>query len=177
MTGPDSELSRLIRLDAIGVEHAEHPICATADECAALAVRFSLEAVESLGADVKLSRTHRGYCARGTLHAQVTQTCVATGESLPATIRTPLDILFVAVDAPTNDAEIILSTDDSDIMEHDGQQIDLGEAVAQTLLLALEPFPRRPDAGARLKAAGVVSDVDIRPFSALQTLKERLAKP
>jgi hypothetical protein len=40
-------------------------------------------------------------------------------------------------------------------MFYDGAMIDVGEAVAQTLALNLDPYPRAPDAGDALREAGV----------------------
>jgi hypothetical protein len=48
--------------------------------------------------------------------------------------------------------------------------------VAQSLGLALDPYPRSPDAGEILKAAGVKSEEDIVPVGALSSLKDLLAK-
>jgi len=61
-------------------------------------------------------------------------------------------------------------------MFHDGQLIDLGEAVAQSLGLALDPYPRSPNADALLKAAGVKREDEAGPFGVLASLKEKLEK-
>jgi hypothetical protein len=60
-----------------------------------------------------------------------------------------------------------------DIVFHDGAAIDIGEAIAQTLALALDPYPRAPDAEAALKEAGVKSEAEAGPFAALAALKAR----
>ncbi len=54
--------------------------------------------------------------------------------------------------------------------EHDGQAVDLGEAIAQTLGLAINPFPRAPNADEVLKAAGVMQAEDASPFARLKGL-------
>lgn len=59
-------------------------------------------------------------------------------------------------------------------MFHDGAFVDVGEAVAQTLALALDPYPRAPDADARLAAAGVTVAVEAGPFGALAGLPAKL---
>ena len=51
--------------------------------------------------------------------------------------------------------EIELSEDDCDTVFYTGGAIDLGEAAAETLALALDPFPRSPGAAAALREAGV----------------------
>ena len=47
---------------------------------------------------------------------------------------------------------------------------------AERKALALEPFPRSPNADAALKAAGVKAEGEVGPFSALAALKEKLEK-
>jgi hypothetical protein len=54
----------------------------------------------------------------------------------------------------------------------EGEKIDIGEAVAQSLSLALDPYPRVADADARLKALGVMSEEDAGPFAALAALRK-----
>ena len=43
--------------------------------------------------------------------------------------------------------------------------IDVGEAVAETLSLSLDPYPRAPGAEEALKAAGVKSEEEAGPFA------------
>jgi len=169
------EFSRPYRLDTLG--HIKPlNISATSDECAALAKRFDLQSLSALEADATLTPDAKGIEAKGRLRADVVQSCVVTGEPVPARFDLPFAIRFVsATDAPEAD-EIELSAEDCDVMEHDGQVIDLGEAVAQTLLLALEPYPRSANAEARLKEAGVLSEGEAGPFGALAALKDKLTK-
>ena len=58
-----------------------------------------------------------------------------------------------------------------DVVFHDGAAIELGAAVADTLSLALDPYPRGPNADTALKAAGVLSEERAGPFAALAALK------
>jgi uncharacterized metal-binding protein YceD (DUF177 family) len=101
------------------------------------------------------------------------QACVVTGDPVPARIDQEFTVRFVPETTPDAD-EIELSAEDCDIMEHDGQQIDLGEAVAQSLGLALDPYPRSANAEARLREAGVKSEEEAGPFGALAALKDKL---
>ena len=61
------------------------------------------------------------------------------------------------------------------MVPYDGGAIDLGETAAETMALALDPFPRGPGAEAALKAAGVISEEEAGPFGALAGLKDKLA--
>ena len=59
-----------------------------------------------------------------------------------------------------------------------GAALGLGAAIfiAQSLGLALSPYPRSPEAEKMLKAAGVKSEEDVVPTGALAGLKDLLAK-
>ena len=73
------------------------------------------------------------------------------------------------------DEEIELGAHELDTLFHDGQAIDLGEAIADSLALGLDPYPRSPDAESALKEAGVISEEEAGPFAALAALKSKLS--
>ena len=52
-----------------------------------------------------------------------------------------------------------------------GAMIDLGEALADTLALSLDPYPRSAGADAALKEAGVMSEEEASPFAILAKLR------
>jgi hypothetical protein len=49
--------------------------------------------------------------------------------------------------------------------------IDLGTAIADTLALSLDPYPRSAGAETALKAAGVMTEEEASPFAVLAQLK------
>jgi hypothetical protein len=63
-----------------------------------------------------------------------------------------------------------------DVVFYDQAAIDVGEAVAETLALSLDPWPRSPDAEAILREAGVKREGEEEkgPFAALASLKDKL---
>ena len=67
-----------------------------------------------------------------------------------------------------------LSADALDTLPIENGAIDLGEAAAETLALALDPFPRSPGADAALAEAGVLGESEAGPFAALADLKRKL---
>jgi uncharacterized metal-binding protein YceD (DUF177 family) len=69
------------------------------------------------------------------------------------------------------DEEIELGAQDCDVVFYDGSAIDLGGAVADTLALSLDPYPRSASADAALKEAGVMTEEQASPFAALAQLK------
>ena len=170
-----TEFSRIERLDTIGADAREVRIVADAAERAALARRFDLLSVERLEAVITIRREAAGIAARGTVSAAVVQPCSVTGDPVPSAIEEPVALLFVDAGHGVEE-EVELDADALDTIEIEGGGIDLGEAAAETMALALDPFPRSPAAAAALKDAGVVSEEEAGPFGALAGLKDKLAK-
>lgn len=133
---------------------------ASPEERAALAARFGLGAVESLRAEVALEPKPRAIRATGRLHAAILQPCAISGEDFPVTIDEPVELRFVEENQrpATPDEEIELEADDCDEIEFSGDMFDLGEAVAQTLGLAIDPYAEGPNADAARAAAGIVQE-------------------
>ncbi|MBO9576921.1 MAG: DUF177 domain-containing protein [Sphingobium sp.] len=168
---PAPEFSRSVRLNEVGDGTRERTIEATADERKALARRFGLAALDRLEARLHVIPEDKSWLVTGTLTADLAQPCVATGEPVPAHLESPFSVRFVAsLDTPEAE-ELELSDEDCDVMELDGERIDLGETVAQSLALNLDPYPRAPDADTRLRELGVMSEEDAGPFAALKGLK------
>jgi uncharacterized metal-binding protein YceD (DUF177 family) len=174
---PQPEFSRPVRVDTIGTERRAMRIEAGAEEKEALARRFGLVAIHSLSAEASLTRNGESVIAEGRLRASVTQSCVATAVPLEAEVDEPFRIEFrPEPTAGTTDEEVELSESEMDVTFYDGGSIDLGEAVAETLSLSLDPWPRAPGAEEILKAAGVKGEEEAGPFAALAALKDKLSK-
>lgn len=171
------EFSRTFRRDEIGERPRAVRIEADDGERAALARRFGLQALDSLAGSATIQRTAAGIRADGRITATAVQGCVATGEPVPETIDEPFELLFVEERLLASDAEEVeLSAADCDVIGYDGQAIDLGEALAQTLALALDPFPRAPGADVALREAGVLKEEEAGAFGALAGLRKALEK-
>jgi uncharacterized metal-binding protein YceD (DUF177 family) len=160
-----AELFRPVRLDAIGVAGETVVIAAEPAERAFLAERFGLVALDRFEADVRLERDGETIMARGRLVADVVQACIASDEPVASTIDEKFTLRFVPEDALAQAEEIELSETDCDTLPHDGRAIELGEAVAETLALAIDPFPRSAAAEAALREAGVLPEEEARAAS------------
>ncbi len=167
------EFSRVERADTIGEGERTVRIAADAAERAALATRFDLKDVESLEAEFRLRRDAQGVIAHGHVRGRVVQACVITDDPVPGVIDEPVALRFV-VDDVTVEGEIELDEDALDTMLYDGAAIDLGEAAAETMALALDPYPRGPGAAAALRAAGVISEEEAGPLKAFAGLKAKM---
>ena len=134
-------------------------VTANAAERAALAERFDIRAIESLSADIAFDTDGDDIHATGRLTADMIQTCAVSGDDFPTRIDEPLDLRFVpAGSIETSDEEIELALGDADEIEFDGDSFDLGEALAQSLGLAIDPYAEGPNADAARKEAGIIDD-------------------
>ncbi len=115
--------------------------------------------------------------AKGRVRATLAQPCVATGMAVPETIDSEMLLRFVEEGADVVPGEELeLDAEDYDTIGFDGQVIDMGEAVAETMALAMTPYPRSPQADQVLKEAGVLSEEQASPFAALLSLKDKSGK-
>lgn len=176
------EFSRCVKIDTIGNGETVQTISATPEERAALAKRFDLLSLDSLEADIGLRKEADGIIAAGILRVTCEQACIASGDPVPATFEERMDVKFVLeIGAPSaSDKEVELAPEDCDIMIYDGRVVDIGEAVAQSLGLSLNPYPRSNDAEAKLRALGVKSEDEAAaqsgPFAGLSAMKDQLRR-
>ncbi len=156
------ELSRPVRLRQIDARPVQ--IEANEAERAALADRFALPAVNTLTAEIALERDGEKVRAHGTMAAQIHQTCAVSGEEFPVSLTEDIGLVFLplsdfalpaAMPADDEPIEIELERDELDEIEYEGDTIDLGEAVAQTLGLAIDPYAEGSGADAARTEAGL----------------------
>lgn len=153
---------------------AEQVLIASAEECAALARRFDLVRIDRLEARIMLDQDGAAVTAKGQLLAEIVQSCAISGEDLPVSIAEAVSLRFVPEGAPTApDEEIELEAEDLDEVAYSGGQFDLGEALAQTLALAIDPYAEGPNAEAARQAAGLNEPDASGPFAALAALKKQ----
>jgi uncharacterized metal-binding protein YceD (DUF177 family) len=159
-----------LRLDRI---HAGDRIDLIADEGErqAIAGRFGLQSLERLEAHATLDRTGDCIRAEGRIVAALEQSCVITGDAVPAHVDEAFEIAFLPEpQVARSEEEIELAPADCDVVFHDGRTIDLGSAIADTLALGLPAYPRSPGAQAALKEAGILTEAEASPFAALAEL-------
>lgn len=138
------EFSRRVELARVGTLEARYPIAADAGEREALAHRFDLLSLGRLEAEIRLQRLAGGMIRlSGRLLADVVQACVVSLEPVASAIEQDFTVLY-GTSEPGNAVMVDLETDEAE--PFDGEAIDIGEAVAQQLALALDPYPRAPGA-------------------------------
>jgi uncharacterized metal-binding protein YceD (DUF177 family) len=163
------EFSRLVDRRQLTAQ----PVTVVADETerAALTRRFGLVAIGRLEATVTLETDADAVLAEGTLTADIVQSCAVTGDALPVAISEPLALRFVPEIAPEGE-EVELTGEELDEIPYAGTSFDLGEAVAQSLALAIDPYATGPDADAVRMEEGLADESSNGPFAALSALKK-----
>jgi uncharacterized metal-binding protein YceD (DUF177 family) len=139
---------------------------------AALAAVANVRGLPSLTATFDVVRQGGGLKVTGEVVATVEQTCVVTLEPMTSELREPIDLAFVPprADERTDEAEEELDPGEEDEPEPlvDGVA-DLAAAATEFLLLAIDPYPRKPGA---VFEPPKVEDAGAHPFAALAALKK-----
>jgi uncharacterized metal-binding protein YceD (DUF177 family) len=169
---PPPEFSRLV--DIRQSDGATLRLEPNANERAALARRFEIVRIDTLVAEMELTREGVTVRAEGRLTAAIVQSCAVSGDDLAVAIDEPLQFRFVPARTDHRpEEEIELEAEDCDEIEFSGTAFDLGEAVAQSLGLAIDPFAVGPGAEEARRAAGIVGEGATGPFAALGALKKQ----
>jgi len=165
-----SEFSRVVDIRQINDE----PVLLEPDEAERrrLAARFDLTAIAAMRAEVALAVEGTEVTATGRLTADIVQMCAISGEDFPVRIDEPLSFRFVhPAAAHRPDEEVEIGADDCDEIEYEGSAFDLGEAIAQSLALAIDPFAEGPNADAARREHGLAGEAGSGAFAALAALK------
>lgn len=143
MTDHPLEFSRTLPWVAVGPEGRRQSLRATEAECAALARRFGIPAVTAFGAELELRVEGGGAIrARGRLQASVVQSCVVTLEPVAQKVEDAVDLRFLPSGREPSDED----PNGPDEIPTERGVMELGEALAEQLSLALDPYPRAPGA-------------------------------
>jgi hypothetical protein len=159
---PDTGLHRDIEADA-----------ATRDAMAEVAgLREILSASASL--DVTPKSGGRFHVA-GHVRARIGQTCVVTLDPIENDIDEPIDLIFAPPDQIPQLADLVDEAGESDTEIPDPPEpiengfIDLGRLATDALFLAIDPYPRKPDAV--FEPLVEAPDPEDHPFAALKALQ------
>ena len=117
----------------------------------------------------------------GRLTASVTQECVVTLAPVGQKIDESVHRHYVPGDDQPEIMNIDLDLDSDDESDTYKDVIDPGQLALEALALALDPYPRAPDAEldqSRFAAPGVtpLTDNDLKPFAGLAALKDKMEK-
>ena len=159
------ELHRPLPIERIGAEGHAVTVTATKAECATLALRMGLPAIRSVVCEFRLRReADAAISAQGRLRARLTQTCIVSLDDFAVTVAEDFRVRFVPAGEEVDDGD----PESADELGYEGVTIDLGEATAEQLGLALDPYPRKPDAA----LPEAEPETKPHPFAALAALRK-----
>jgi hypothetical protein len=133
---------------------------------------------EILSASASLDVTPKSagrFHVAGHVRARIGQTCVVTLDPIENDIDEPIDLIFAPPEQIPQLADLVDEAAESDVEIPDPPEpivngvIDLGRLATDALFLAIDPYPRRPDAV--FEPPVVAADPEDHPFAALKALQ------
>lgn len=151
------EFRRLVAAHEVSPKGTSIPFEADKAECAALARRFGIPGISRLSGVARLRPWRKtGLTLDCAYEAELARECVVTLEPITEEISEEFTQHYLPDEQIERDArfsgadekEILI---DPEVVEPpepflDGDRVDYGEAVAEQLSLAMEPYPRKPGA-------------------------------
>ena len=117
----------------------------------------------------------------GQVRARIGQTCVVTLDPMESDIDEAIDLIFAPPEQVPQLAALVDEAEHSDGETPDPPEpiengiIDLGRLATDALYLAIDPYPRKPDAVFEPLVEAV--DPEDHPFAALKALKAKPKNP
>lgn len=149
---------------------------ASAVEREAMAKDAGLREIVSAHASLDVTPMGGGrFHVAGRVRARVGQTCVVTLDPIENDIDEEIDLIFAPSEQIPDLADLVDEAAESDVEIPDPPEpivngiIDLGRLATDALFLAVDPYPRRPDA--IFKPPVEAADPEAHPFAALKALK------
>jgi hypothetical protein len=164
---PDTGLHRDIEADAA----TRHAMAEVGGLREILSAHASLDVTPKGGGRVHVA---------GHVRARIGQTCVVSLDPIENDIDEAIDLIFAPPEQIPELADLVDEAAESDTEIPDPPEpivngvIDLGRLATDALFLAIDPYPRRPDAV--FEPPVVTNDPEDHPFAALKALQLK-AKP
>jgi uncharacterized metal-binding protein YceD (DUF177 family) len=152
------EFSRPLELARVPAKGCHEHIAANTKECTALAKRMDVPAIHTCAAKLHVTPWRGGGLkVTGQLTADLDQTSVISLEAFRSSVTFDVERYFLSGK--------VAEDDDADPIE--GGAIDLGEIVAETMGLELDPYPRRADEAFTGFETDTALEEKVSPFAAL----------
>jgi uncharacterized metal-binding protein YceD (DUF177 family) len=166
MTNTIFPITHLVSVSNLRPDGLSVSITTTPEQRAQIAELLELPSVEALSGEFTLTPAKKGMViVKGTVTANVHQTCVVTLDAFETAIKEQVDLEFIPTDDKIPNAKSSTQKPDSKqkekiakpIPEQDMEDIDppdliidghidLGAVTVEFLALGLDPFPRKPNA-------------------------------
>jgi uncharacterized metal-binding protein YceD (DUF177 family) len=163
----------IVSLPQGGVRHRLKP---TEAERAAIARRLELQALPRFQIEIEVTPSRgNGALLTAAFEAEVVQTCVVSLEAVPDKVSDRFEVRFLPPEliediAPGDELEMSAEEDAPEPLGGpNGTTFDAGEVAVQYLSLALNPYPRLPEAVIPKEAT---LEEEPSPFAVLASLKK-----
>lgn len=178
MTAETSPIACPINVTTLPDKGRVETLAPDAEQRAALADAYDLQAIERFSAELTIRRWQRdGVRVSGQIVADVVQTCVASLEPVAARVEAPVEALFVPEQsrlarrmAEGEAHDIAIDPEGPDAPEtFSPPDLDVGAVVEEFFALAIDPYPRAAEAQSPELAATEDEDEEREsPFAALR---------
>jgi hypothetical protein len=142
----------------------------------AMAEAAGVREILSAGASIDVTPDSGGrFHVVGRVRARIGQTCVVTLDPIENDIDEPIDLIMAPPEQIPALADLVDDADESEAEIPDPPEpiengmIDLGRLATDALFLAIDPYPRKPDAVFEPLVAA--ADPEDHPFAALKALQ------
>lgn len=177
MVTPATEFSLRVTVRPWPESGIEVALEASAEEREALRARADIVDLTSLKASAAIEKRALELVLAGRIEAVVVQTCVVTLQPITASMDVPFARHLRRPEAQekmiASGAASAIDEDEADIDILEGDEIDIGEVIAEEFCLALDPYPRMADADRALEElrAKTGTAPDDRPSSPFEKLR------
>ena len=167
-----NELPLLVSLGLAAAEPVQIRHEASGQELSEIKTRLGISKILSLALDAQLQRTIIGdiYQVSGNIKLIAERSCIVTLENFIETTEGVFDEYFTTSPEQATDQseQLLIDPDEDEVTLLEQDSIDIGELALQHLVLALNPYPRAPDAP--LAAGDETAAKTQRPFAGLDAL-------
>ena len=167
-----NELPLLVSLGLAAAEPVQIRHEASGQELSEIKTRLGVRKIVSLALSAQLQRTVTGdiYQVSGNIKLIAERSCIVTLENFIETTEGVFDEYFTtSPEQATDQSEhLLIDPDEYEVTLLEQDSIDIGELALQHLVLALNPYPRAPDAP--IAAGDETTAKTQRPFAGLDAL-------
>lgn len=168
--------------DEIERDGRSYSIKATTEELDFVKERFNLLSISRLEAEVTVAATghDNSILVTGKVEADLEQRCIVSLEAVPEKVVADLSVMLVSPEVADrmDDDEVYLDPDAPEYDAIEGDVVEVGDVVAQTVSISMNPYPKRdgakPDTGGAKNVSVDAPELERKnPFSVLSGLKDK----
>ena len=172
----------MLDVDEVHAEGRTYKLRATKSQLSDLVDRFKLVALNSFSAEISVQSEAKADTVwiRGNIEADLVQQCVVTLGDVPEQVSDSFELMLVSPELAEkmDEDEVYLDPKAPDYDAFEGPTIPVGDIVAQTLSVLMDPYPKQAHAKLRVpNGQGVTVNEELEekpnPFAVLSKLRDK----